>query len=190
MKAGFIYTILFSIICMLFSACNNSIISITKRQYRNGYHVNFKGRGDVANNKELKGEQAPHSTDETAAIETGEVESPINETSENKNPDKREIIDSSVSLLKSGRLEKTINKISHPVKIAISKPILKRNAASVNSENSQEGIIKNLVWFCIVILLLAYIIAIAAGGFGLGIAVHLILVAAIVLLVIKLLTPV
>jgi len=187
MNTSKLYLLLFLIVCLISSACNNSFMSVTKRQHRNGYYVHFKGKADVTDKKELTSEQIPERTGKEGG--SAEVNSQPKKIAANDEKPVKSKADLSVKSLKLNNFRAAVNKISDPIKAVITKPIIKQNTASFKGEDAQSGIIKNFIWFCIVLLLLVYIIGVAAGGFGMGAAVHLFLIAALILLAIKLLTP-
>lgn len=172
-------------------ACNTQQITVSRRQYRPGFYVSTGKSGERPVQHENPAAVLVENSELSAASEkpSGNLPDLIRDTdSLNPAPVLEKRVVTRQFERKFGTAVKSVVKSSF--KEVIKSTVIKQNTASVSADNQQAGLIKNLVWFIIVILLLAYIIALLAGGFGLGLAVHLLLIAAIVILMIKLLTPV
>ena len=183
------------IIPVLFYSCSNELITINKRHYRSGYNVTTGNKS----NAHLPNERATGSSKPPVIVADSEIklDSPAPKsidaegiTAAHPNYDTLKIripaADNNVKVF-NNPVKSTVKKAANEL---LKSTVPKANTAAFSSDNETAGIIKNLVWFVIVVLLLAYTVALLAGGLGLGLAVHLLLIAAIVILMIKLLTPV
>jgi hypothetical protein len=187
-----IYSLSFFIVVgILLSSCSTqlSTLSITKRHYRNGYHIDFA-------QAKRKAESDTHRAKSTLAPLAKEVA--LRESKE-KTIQTITVVESTTSSMedvKSESKEITASTTKpHFVKIRSVKPslsveevktILDRNEKVKAVNLNKGGGNSNLVWTIIAILLILILLSLLTGGW-LGGLLYLVLVVLVVLLLLKLL---
>jgi hypothetical protein len=196
MKNLLFYLILFISGSILFTSCNQNM-SLTKRHYRNGYHVEYASKRPVIKSKETEAPEISMSeitgktVKETQATETNqpilreESIAQTNTANSNKNPEP--VFNKKSSAKRSSVHAKPFADVITPqAKTDRSKLSIKDKFQAAKSL-SRDDDAHSLFWIVITIIAILYLIALVTGGWGLGGAIHVLLVIALVLLILWLL---
>jgi hypothetical protein len=189
MKRAILLINLFFIALFISSCINNGELSVTKRQYRNGYSVeySFKKRKNFDQSKYIEAFSG-YSNDRRAATATvlanekeiyADAQSPIESEKATRERPSRARAHSEKFLVDERTLAKAQATISE--KKSKSKPV---NTNKIHDNGD------SIVWTLISIFLLLWLISLLTGGWGLGGLIYLFLLVAVVLLLLKLLNTI
>lgn len=198
MKNLFILTIVIAGSSILFSSCNQTTgISLTKRHYRNGYNLEVSGKPSKTTKKEVQSRDVATienviSDDQpefASAESSGENYIKHEPTSFNK------YINGSSQTEVTTKRQTDIKPNSKPsrflaaAKSAVKAPFAIRRIAAENKainldDSARRG--GGLIWTIIAVLLILWLISLLTGGWGLGGLIHILLVVALVLILLRL----
>ena len=191
MKNLFTCALLFVCGSILFTSCNQGL-SLTKRHYKNGYHVEYASKRPTIK---------PNTNDAFVAAEQPSKDSKQPEVTPGADKIVKEAQTAEKAII-GKKNNSTIHKSNNQRSVFDDavfkhvKPIVKRNTprqlmkdnskAFKNFKNSDEDA-HSLFWIVITIIAILYLIALVTGGWGFGGAIHILLVIALVLLILWLL---
>jgi hypothetical protein len=191
-----------SLICIiaagLFSSCSSNY-SITKRLYNKGYYVNHsKHKKSDPSIKEEKSIQAKTEDSlnsaqlipEQRSVLPAEEKVLVNNTITEPKIEKKQSKEFSTAANVEKKQSKTINKQNAVKPFKIESPFRNVNntlSYKTKFENNASQDALSLLWIVIAVVLILWLIGFAAGGFGLGWVIHLLLVVALILLILWLL---
>lgn len=183
------------VICgsVLFTSCNQGI-SLTKRHYRNGYHVEYSSKKPTINPKEnnssavesvITASQESAKIAESTEIITGnEIRDDQMAASSNEKNDQvvQKPVDQTVDF--KGALSNNFNDGGTK---SSTKTVLKDNFQALNNLKNSGEDARSLFWLVITIIIILWLIAFLTGGWGLGGVIHLLLLIALILFILWLL---
>lgn len=183
------------VICgsILFTSCNQGI-SLTKRHYRNGYHVEYASKKPTIKPKE----------DNSSAVESAVVASQesVEDAGNQQISIRNEIRDDQKKISSNKKndpliqkpVDQTVdfkgalsNNFTKEGKKSSTKIVLKDNFQTLNNLKNSGEDARSLFWLVITIIILLWLIAFLTGGWGLGGVIHLLLLVALILLILWLL---
>lgn len=182
MKRFFANSSLFIIACILFSSCSpESGRSVVKRQYKKGYYVSFKNNKSVASKKEIaKNTEQKAVSATTLSSKENYAKNNIEKTIVNK-----PTIATSATNPVVNKNASAIHKNTSPSSKKVSKRFAALEKKIQKKGPPKNGGGKGLLWTIIVIILILWLAGFLLADVG-GIL-HLLLVIALVLIILRLL---
>ena len=182
------------IAALLFSSCESNF-SITKRHYTSGYYIDY-----TKNNKGLTSNPSENIAKVNASVPLVAVQAPVKaanvaQAPTQNNDQNNQVVISNNNSKKAKTNLQAITKPLQVTKAGVFSSIPKEDKHTLfeapnvitNSADRDDSRALSLLWLVIVIILVLWLIAILAGGFGLGGLINLLLLIALILLVLWLL---
>lgn len=181
---------------IILSSCGSTGVSLTKRHYRNGYNLEVSSAKTNTESKHAAVAVTPAKEVETIVAETLTEVASTNASDENSiikhkpfsfNSNESASVNSSisenesksiVSATKGSKIKNVVKKMVAVKKTADLKPIINK----AESDNNLGG----LIWTLVGILLVVWLVSLLTGGWGLGNFLHVFLVVALVLILLRL----
>lgn len=181
------------VISEFLSSCKNS--EIIKRKYNKGYYISHSGKKQTnPSSRETETidnavtATAPESKPETATDEPKATENTESKTALASSENESKAFSSSDMIKK---LHKRTEAIGSTIPLGITprttqaEDLKNTSVLSQTSDPARDAL--SLLWIVIVIILIVYVIGLLLDGFGLGLAIHVLAVIALVLLILWLL---
>ncbi len=182
------------IVSIILTSCGTTGVSLTKRHYRSGYNLEVSSAQTKSGSKAEKISEAQTPDETVEAV----VETPVEiqyasagETNENSYIKHKPVsfnqkdVASAESGSKAGISEK---KESKKLISAVAKVSSIKNTINKTFKRAHEGTnLGGLIWTIAVILLVLWLISLLTGGWGLGGFLHIFLVVALILILLRLL---
>ena len=195
MKKIILLSCTFIVATVIFTSCGTTGVSLTKRHYRSGYNLEISSNQTKPDSKRVETQEKQVVTESVTIDVPAEAQyASAGTTNENSylqhKPftfDQEDITPetsakAAVSPKKKKIAGNSLRKISSAAKIATGK-----NNLSKTFKARDDGSLGGLIWTIAGILLVVWLISLLTGGWGLGGFLHIFLVVALILILLRLL---